>query len=104
MNQRDEQTSPTPNGSSGSSTSTAAVGAKASVGDDPIVKEKKADTDKVEYVEGPEPLTPEEQRKLVEDVNELFEVRLLSSLYAVAVLFLLYIDRLPYLPPFTVDT
>lgn len=80
MDRRDEQTPPTPNGSSGSLTSSAAFGARSSLSDDPIEKEKKVDTDEVKYTKGPKPLTPEEQRKLVEDVNYLFEVRLVSSL------------------------
>lgn len=78
-NQRDERAQPTPNGSSGVSTSQAPVKSRASLsstGHVPIEKEKKADTDKVKCVKGAEPLTPEEQRKLVEDVNKLFDVRL----------------------------
>lgn len=78
MNRCDEQTPTIPNGSSSSSTSAAAVDARESLSDNPIEKEKKVDTDKVKYVKEPGPLTPEEQGKLVEDVNDLFEVRLVS--------------------------
>lgn len=50
---------PTPNESSGSSTSAVAVGARAIMSDVTIESEKNADADKVKYVEGPAPLTPE---------------------------------------------
>lgn len=93
IKQREEQAPPPANEDTGRSTSSVAVGAMASgddiadVSDVPSEEEKKdadVDTDMDRQVEGPVPLTLEEQQKLAKDVNELFKV-IFFSRYGIAI-------------------